>query len=128
MNKNKTLENDFAIYHWEDEIVVITFKKVSLKLDISKKIVSDGNEFTGNTVNPMLVDVRLINGSTKEALDFFDTEESKKGVSSTAILVGSFLSKFFANIFLRLNSYKNSIPTNIFSDRNEAIKWLKQTK
>lgn len=125
---NSLFENKFVTYHWENEVVVITFKKISITLEAAKEIVQDRLKFIQGKTYPVLSDSRAINGADKSALDYFDTNESVKGVSATSIVVESFISKFLANNFLRLNKFKNKVPTRIFNNKRDALKWLKQYK
>jgi hypothetical protein len=121
-------ENNYASYHWENGIVVVTFKKIYGTLEAAKGIVRGRLKFTNNKLCPIIADIRAIIGTEKIALDYFDCEEAMKGVTATAIITESFISKFLANTFLRLNNFQKKIPTRMCNNKAEAIKWLEQYK
>lgn len=126
LTNNATFENDYASYHWERGILIITFKKIKTTLQSSKAMVKDRLQFTEGKKCTIMADIRAITGSTKESLDYFDTAESIKGVAATAILMESFISRFLVNVFFRLNNFKNQVPTKSFNNRQEALTWLEQ--
>ncbi len=76
-----------------------------------------------DSIRPLLVDTRNIRSISKEARDHFAMKGRKGGVNSIAMLTSSSVSKIIGNFFLGLN--KPTVPTRLFLQENEAVKWLK---
>lgn len=76
------------------------------------------------TRRPVLVDMRGIRSETREAREYFTSEDVAARVSSVAILIGSPVSKMVANFFLRLGNHR--VPTRLFTSEDEARAWLRE--
>jgi len=72
---------------------------------------------------PLFVDIRQIKSVDRESRQYTAGEATAKFTYRVAILFGSPLSKFFGNLFLKLNN--PLLPTKLFSSEDEAIEWLK---
>ncbi|MDP1746494.1 MAG: hypothetical protein Q8L90_13015 [Bacteroidota bacterium] len=70
-----------------------------------------------------LVDARKLFKIKKEARIFVEKENDPDIHIAKAILVGSFLTKYIKEFFLRLENPK--FPVKIFTSEKEAIEWLK---
>ena len=77
---------------------------------------------------PVLVDGRKVVSIDKESRDCFSSKEATKGVNAGGILISSTFNRFLGNFFLRVTYKKEKLPTRIFTDRGEAIRWLSQYK
>ncbi len=93
-----------------------TFDKAKEALDAAKK-------YTGNRKYPLLVDIRLVKSMSREARQFYSSEEVTNNASALAFLAESTISKLLANFFLGLN--KPPYPTKLFTNEDEAIEWLR---
>ena len=71
---------------------------------------------------PVLVDLRGIKAQTREARQYFVSEEATRVSASVALLVGSPVSRVVGNFFLRLNVQRT--PTQLFTSEEDAIAWL----
>ncbi len=70
----------------------------------------------------VLIDMTAVSEISKEARDYFANERTASIQRATALLTGSPVSRVIGNFFLGLN--KPSYPTRLFTDPQEAIKWL----
>ncbi|MCH8902962.1 MAG: hypothetical protein IIA45_03495 [Bacteroidetes bacterium] len=70
----------------------------------------------------VLVDMTTVNAISKEARDYFANERTASIQRATALLIGSPVSRVIGNFFLGLN--KPLSPTKLFTDQEQAIKWL----
>lgn len=77
---------------------------------------------SGDQVYPILVDIRKIRSISKEARDHFAMRDRKPGVLAIAMLVSSPLSRIIGNFFLGLN--QPVVPTRMFTDRDQAERWI----
>jgi hypothetical protein len=71
---------------------------------------------------PVLVDSRGIKFQTKDAREHFVSEEAEGITSAVALLVGSPVSRMIGNFFIRRNGPR--IPTQLFTEEDEAVEWL----
>lgn len=72
---------------------------------------------------PLLVVLGNIKSQTKEARACYMDSEGAKVASRIAFLVSSKVRKTIGNIFLGLTQIK--IPMRMFSNKSEALRWLK---
>jgi hypothetical protein len=70
----------------------------------------------------VLIKMKSIKGSTKEARDFLASQIGCDGLIAGAILVDSIVENMLATFFIYLN--KPRIPTKIFKDESKAKEWL----
>lgn len=94
----------------------------------AKEAVRNRIKLAQNTPMPILIDGRSLFKITKEARDYFSSEEGSELLSAAALIVDSSLTKMLANFFIRINIKKPLIPIKLFSDEQEAIKWLEEYK
>ena len=70
----------------------------------------------------VLVDMSALIEMSKEVRDYFGNERTAAVQRATALLIGSPVSRVIGNFFIGLN--KPISPTRLFTDPQEAIKWL----
>lgn len=72
---------------------------------------------------PILIDSRGIKSMSREAREHFSTRGRDSKTNSFGIVIKSPLSRAVGNFFLGLN--KPAVPTRLFDNEEDAIKWLK---
>lgn len=75
---------------------------------------------------PFLIDMTDVKSMTHEARAFYAGPEPPVALTAVAILTTSYIGKMVANAFMA--SRRPVLPTKLFTDQNEAIKWLQQYK
>ena len=80
-------------------------------------------EMTNGQKVPLLLEYKGIILPTLEAREFWASEENSKFTLADAFVMKSLPMKLIGNFYLNFN--KPSKPTRIFSNRKEAISWLK---
>jgi hypothetical protein len=70
--------------------------------------------------HPVLVDARVIFTITQEAREL--AAENSKNRLAKAVLINSLATRLIGNFYI--NFHKPSIPTKIFTSREDAIEWL----
>ena len=107
-------------------ILYCTYKKMDeVNLEIAKVGAKNRIEYSNNVSYPCLFDIRLLKSITKEARDYL-ADKGNELVAASALLVESALIRVIANFFITVNKPKN--PTRIFTNENEAIRWLEKYK
>ncbi|MGV3631594.1 MAG: STAS/SEC14 domain-containing protein [Bacteroidota bacterium] len=75
---------------------------------------------------PLLIDARGIKSMTREARNQFSVRGRETSTTSFAIIIDSPLSRVIGNFFMGIN--KPAVPTRLFENEEEAIKWLLSLK
>jgi hypothetical protein len=81
---------------------------------------------TNNAPSLKLIDMRLNCSIDKKAEKFVKSNEVKYKTIARAIIKGSVLNRLVISFFVKIN--KPETPTRIFTDYNEAYKWLLSMK
>lgn len=124
----KTFENEYVAMWIEDEILFSNYKKqLVLDISIANQIVKDRVEFTEGKSYFILIDFTHLKSTTKEARDYMNSPEG----GLTGLLGGAFLSNnvvatLFVNLYLKVNN--PTIPAKFFTNKADAINWLKEMK
>ncbi|MFY9310751.1 MAG: hypothetical protein WAQ28_17020 [Bacteroidia bacterium] len=122
--KELLLDNEYALIEFENGILILTWKNAHINLAIAKQVVENRLSVSFGNKYPVLVMIKSIKDSTKEARDFLASEKGCEGIAATAIFVESILENMIATLFIYLN--KPLVPTKIFKDEAKAKEWLLQ--
>jgi len=110
-----------------DDILYFTYLSGgTIHLDIAKEIVNQRLEYTNKVPYPLLVTYEGLRAMDKQARDYFAAKEGVEGVLADSLVVNSIYTQFFGNMFLKIT--QTSIPSKLFTDKQEALKWLEQFK
>lgn len=123
--KKNIIENDFVMYWMEEEIVCVMYKEnVLIGAEAAKEVIAlRRKSFPGN--HPYLVYLYTgMNCVTKEARKLFASDEATVGVTRGALLVKSIFNEVLGNAYLKID--KPKIPTALFRNKEEALKWLRK--
>ena len=121
--KKTIFENNKIIFELEDGILLGNWKCDIIDLDVAKEVVKHRVEATEGKKYPLLVDIKNVKTSTKEARDFLASEKGCEGLVASGILIGSSIGSMIGNFFINIS--RPYIPTQLFSDEAKAKKWLK---
>jgi hypothetical protein len=114
-DKMKVVQGDDQIYKY------IAINNCTLDLETVKKMTEVGDSWDQDRLCGNLIDIRnmfFIDSKTRD----YAAAQYRPHVAGTALLVGSKVSSYFANIYLKFSKLKT--PTRLFTDEDEAIKWL----
>jgi hypothetical protein len=117
-------ENDFVKGWVEDNIMFAEFKTKTLDFDAAKASVAVRVSSLKDKHFPTFIDARKVQSITKEARDYFASEEGSQNIIASALLIDSVVGKFMGNFFLQIS--KPKIPLRLFTNEAEALRWLKQ--
>jgi hypothetical protein len=120
---NKFLDTPYVHYELQRDLLIAKYKKdLKVNLDIAKEIIKERHEFTDHQPVVVLVYNQGVVRMDKKAREFLSSGDGVKGVIAAAIVVGSPFTSFMANFFVSVN--KPKMPAKVFSDAEDAIKWL----
>lgn len=113
-----------AIWSDEDGLSWITFESgaeitgedAAVLLEFAKRTYNDAEYFR------VLIDLRSNPVISKEARDFAASGQTVGYISAFAILASDLSMKLVGNFFIHF--HKPDQPTRIFTEKNEARKWL----
>lgn len=118
------IENKYATITLSNNIIVGEYKEVEIDLEAAKLIVKD-RKTVANYVNYPLLVTGSMKKITKEARDYFASKEGSELLSAAALHTDSNFTMYLANFVLKINFKKANIPIKVFSNKQEAINWLK---
>lgn len=99
---------------------------VYISLAVAQKSVAERLVFSHSDPIALMVDGTNVKGISKEARDYYGSEEGSAQLIASAIYTRSKLSAFLANFLLKVNLHRTNIPIKLFNDKEKAIEWLKQ--
>ena|ERR1700752_4493083 len=112
-----------TVFLLKDNFVKMIMKEdVVLDLDDMKENHEAENKVNNNKPHVILVDTRLNSISSDEARKFSTGDEPTKYRIAVAILFEGLSGRIVANSYLNL--YNPKVPTQKFTDENEAVHWL----
>lgn len=113
---------------WRDELSIIHIKydkDAELGFNDAKSIFSIVKELNmGTAIRPIITDIREAKVFSKEFKDFFNDNTVKEFAVAIGVLVHSPLSKAMANLYFKIS--KPTVPMQLFTHEQEALKWLAQ--
>lgn len=122
----KIIENK-CFYTWLDQYGIchsVVKDDATVELADAVENKEDVKTLAGDNIPPILVDIRKIKKMSEEAREYFAMKNRKAGVSAIALVIKSKTSKVVGNIYLSI--HKPTVPTKLFNDKEEAVKWLVQ--
>lgn len=122
----KSAENGEAKFWLEDGILHSCYKVDHIDLDIAKSGVKLRHEFIKGQSFPLFVDMTNVKTSTKEARDYLAQGEAVDLVKAVAMLTTSYVTVLMVKFFLAFN--KPKLPLQLFTSKEDALKWLKKFK
>jgi hypothetical protein len=123
--KNEEIETRTAkLYLGKDGISRSIIKPgAKITIDEIKENFAALSQITAGKKIPCLIDLRGIKSINREAREYISDEKTTNQVSTSALLVGSPLSKVIGNFSLGIN--KPPYPTKMFTSEEKALEWLK---
>lgn len=118
------LTSPYVSMWMEGEILCGSYTKdLHLSLEVAKACVEARLIFSKGKMSTLLVDMRGIKSTTKEARQYMATIGATL-VSACALITGSGFNRAMGNIFLFID--KPAVPTKLFTDERKAKEWLQQ--
>ncbi|MBL4862144.1 MAG: hypothetical protein JKY09_03890 [Crocinitomicaceae bacterium] len=112
------------IWKGVDDIVYIKNKPgIYIELETHKEAFETIKQVCDGQCCGLVVDLVGIHGITKASRDYSGSKEHLDYVSGAALLISNPVTKILGNFFMGLN--KPNFPTQLFTDIDQAEKWLK---
>ena len=107
-----------------NDIIYVLFKdNCTLDIDLQMRLLEQYNKIAENKLMPFIFMAAENVSITKEARDNAVKIEDISMIGYSAVIVTSLPYKLIANFYLRFNKPKR--PFKVFSNEEEAVKWLK---
>lgn len=120
-------KNSYIKMWIQESILHVEFTpEVIIDLGIAKQIVKDRLNYTKGDYYPVVVDIQKIKSVDRAARSYFATEEASSSLKAAALLASSYVDKMIGTFFLTFNRPK--VPIRLFTNKNEALKWLQVYK
>ena len=111
-----------------DGILHLKYSGENIKLSDAQKLVQDRLDLTNYSVSFLFFDGTNVKSIDKETRDFFGSSQGTYLVGGIAIYSNSKLATFLANFLVNVNLVRYNFPIKVFSDKEEAIQWIKNIK
>lgn len=121
MDKHEIVPGLADIYLKENNILEMRMHKTSIDIDGAIAISEAVHKLSGEIVHANLVDIRKMSFMSNEARKHFGKQD-KKTVRAVAILINPTLHRPIVNLYLKFS--RPTLPTRMFTDEGEAVKWL----
>jgi hypothetical protein len=120
-----------TVSFWKESDEDILFFKyaprLEMTIDVAREIVRSRLEYCQGEPKYMLIDATNIKSATKEARDYMNSPEGGlKGVLGGAFLSNNVMATLAINLFLKVSNLP--VPAKFFTDKSEAVKWLRKIK
>ncbi len=117
-------ENEYALFWVENGILFFEYKPdVILNLNVAKKVVADRIRFQNEKSYPVLCDIRGIIDTDKSGRDYLAHSGSML-TKAVGLIVHQKVSITISNFYLHVS--KPTVPTRLFTSKEDAIDFLKQ--
>lgn len=116
-------ENEYAQFWITNGILIFEYKpNIILSLEVAQNIVADRIHFQNEKSFPVLCDVRGIVDTEKSGRDYL-AQSGSVLTKAVALIVHQKVSSTISNFYLRIN--KPTVPTQLFTNQDEALAYLK---
>ncbi len=110
----------------ENGIMHISYKQEFVDYDYVNDLINKRLEISGKKSYPMLSDFRIVKNGSRDARQRFAEKDAGEGVDVVAIVVKSKVQKMMYEFFNMI--YKAPAPAKLFTDKEQALKWLEKQK
>jgi pyridoxine 5'-phosphate synthase PdxJ len=125
MSQKKVVSSNHVTFHIDDDILYAKYKEgITLNRKDAEEIVNFRVAYCENIDYPTIVITPKNITLKPEARDYFNSPAGYACISKLAILIDGELTRIVGNWFIRFG--KHSHNTKLFTNQNEAIKWLKE--
>lgn len=121
------IDNQYSTMWIEDGIGYQVYKPgINITIGIAKEMVQQRIKSFKGVSRPVLVDIRSLKSIDAASRRYFASKEASELITAGAIYMSSPLARFAGNIFLKVD--EPITPARLFTDRDEALKWLERFK
>ncbi len=110
----------------EDGIIIQTINPTinEINLLMAKQFVKDRKAASGSEekIVSVLVIVNNALNINQEAKKYYELEESYINIKAIAMVMDNYIASFVASLVFKIK--KNRVPTEVFNNKEKALKWL----
>jgi hypothetical protein len=112
----------------EEDIIFWNYSPaLEMDITIARELVENRLQYTNGKSVYALIDVTNLKSTTKEARDFMNSKDGGlKGLLGGAFLSNSVVATLLVNLYIKVSN--PTIPARFFTNREEALEWLKKIK
>lgn len=96
-----------------------------ITLEDAEELIRIGTEMTKGLRVGALVDARANFTDTNESRKYFAEQTAAQQFAAVAVVTKSLAQRLIVNFYINVN--RPNVPTRMFGDKEEAIKWLRKT-
>lgn len=124
----KEFDNISLWYEDHDDVLFFTYTPhIEIDISVAKALVKNRLDYAGNKDVYVIVDINNIKSVTKEAREYMSQPENGlKGILAGAFISNKPLTTVVINFFLTIN--KPSVPAKFFTNKDDALSWIKKIK
>ena len=113
---------------FDDDIILWNYAhQLEIDITIAKELVKTRLEYCHGKSVFALIDGTQIKSTTREARDYMNSPEGGlKGILGGAFLSKNPVATLSINLYLKIN--KPSVPAKFFTNKEDALQWLKRIK
>ena len=117
-------ENQIIEFQLNQEILFGKYPEgFEITLELAKKIVADRLVFQNGKDYPLVLDISGLKNTTKDARVYL-SKDGVKGLTMGAFITKNTVARVTLNFFLAME--KPNVPTNFFTNEEDAINWIKK--
>ena len=116
-------ENDNVKIELLDGIIFFSYKEKNINIEVAKKTVQDRLQISKGINRPVFADIRKMNAVDNDAREYLASKEAGQFIVALAVFTNTPIQNLFANFYLKFS--KPPMPTQLFTDKEKAIRWLK---
>lgn len=117
-------EDDRVRFYWENGILMCDWLVEFGDYDFVDFGIKKRLEITGDKKIVMISDVRQLKSSTRKARQRMADKDAAHGVVAAGVILNSKVQVVIYNFFQAI--YKQPAPAKLFSNKEDAIKWIKK--
>jgi hypothetical protein len=123
---NKKEYGNISFWKLEDNIIFFRYSpQIEIDITTAVELVNKRLDFTGGEEVYTLIDFTNVKSVTKQARDYMNSPEGGlKGILGGAFLSNSIVATLFINLYLKISN--PSVPARFFTNREDALSWLRK--
>jgi len=117
-------EDNRIRFYWQNNILMCDFLVENADYEYIDFGVKKRLEITGDKNVVMISDISRLKSSTREARERMADKDAAYGIAAAGVVLNSRVQKVIYNFFQAI--YKQPAPAKLFSNKEDAIKWIKK--
>jgi hypothetical protein len=126
MNDKEPYVNKYIKLELKDKILLVTYSRIKMDLKIAHSIVDERFLYTEGKTYPVYINSENLISVDRDAQEYLTSSKALQGVTAAAIGGKSFYATWLGNFFINFLQRKTPFEIRFFSDKEKALKWLKQ--